>query len=292
MDGGLSVLRGLTQADIRRDPYPLVVLENCLPPELYDALERSYPDDATILRLSGAADRHVIRQNSRFDLSARDILRNPGAVAKVWEEFVAWHVSPPFYRQFVALFGPDIRALHPRLEARLGARLEEFTTGIRFDPEWDSGQVALDCQIGINTPVTRQTRVRGVHTDAPDELFAILLYFPHRGDATRGGDLEICRWREGVPHLFVGRDLDPADAERVMTVPYRPNTLIAFINSGIALHAVTPRAVSGRSRRLVNIVGRVHRSVPEGLFRKRQKRGLKAMAGRLAEMIGDRAARR
>jgi hypothetical protein len=292
MDGGFSVLRNLTQADIRRDPYPLIVVENCLPPELYQALERSYPDDDTILKLSGAKDKHVIRQNHRFDLRARDVLRNPGAVSRVWEDFVAHHVSHDFFREFVALFGPDVRAIHPGLEARLGARLEELTTGVRFDKEWDTGQVALDCQIGINTPVTRMSSSRSVHTDAPDELFAMLLYFPRPGDATRGGDLKICRWRPGVPHLFVGRDLDPGDTERVMTVPYRPNTLVAFVNSEAALHAVTPRAVSPLSRRLVNIVGRVQRSVPEGLFVKRQKKGLRAAAGRLVEKIADRTGRR
>jgi hypothetical protein len=42
----------------------------------------------------------------------------------------------------------------------------------------------------------------------------------------------------------------------------------------------------------VNIVGRVYRSVPEGLFERPQKPGLKAMAGRYAIRISDRLSRR
>ena len=48
-------------------------------------------------------------------------------------------------------------------------------------------------------------RARGVHTDAPDELFAMLLYFRPDDDHVRGGDLEICEWKKGVPHRFIER---------------------------------------------------------------------------------------
>ena len=57
--------------------------------------------------------------------------------------------------------------------------MSDWTTGIRFDPEWDQGQISLDCQIGINTPPKRKSSARGVHTDAPDELFASCV-FPAR----------------------------------------------------------------------------------------------------------------
>ena len=38
-----SVLRHVSRADIRRDPYPHVVVENCLPPDVYQALALAYP---------------------------------------------------------------------------------------------------------------------------------------------------------------------------------------------------------------------------------------------------------
>jgi hypothetical protein len=287
-----SVLRNVTRADIRRDPYPHVVVENCLPPEIYAELARTYPDDETILRLSGARDTYVIRQNHRYDLRAHRILRHPGSVSPAWEDFVRYHVSHEFFREFLNLLGPDLATVYPSLEQRLGRTIHEWTTGIRFDPEWDQGQIALDCQIGINTPVRRKSSTRGVHTDAPDELFAMLLYFRRDDDRTRGGDLEICQWKSGAPHLFIDRNVDASDTESRGIVPYKANTLVIFINSAVSLHAVTPREPTALSRRLVNIVGRVHRSIPEGLFDRPQKKGLKALAGRWAIKTYGRFSRR
>lgn len=82
------------------------------------------------------------------------------------------------------------------------------------------------------------------------------------------------------------------DAEFVGSVEYKPNTLAAFINSGTSLHGVSPRAPSTISRRLVNIIGRVHQSVPEGLFARPQKPGFGAMHARMRERVGDRLNRR
>ena len=280
----------VSRADIRTRPFPHIVIEGCLPDAVYSRLAETYPPDDSILRLSGAAEKYFIRQNHRYDLSAYRILSNPQSVGREWREFVRYHVSDPFFREFVALFGPELHATYPGLESRFGHKTMEWTTGIRFDPVGSTANVALDCQIGINTPVKRASATRGVHTDAPDELFAMLLYFRPPEDRTLGGDLEIYRWKQGAPHRFVGRQVDPKDAEFVGTVEYRANTLVAFINSDISLHAVSPRARSNLSRRLVNIVGRVHRSVPEGLFASHQKPGFHAMCRRTGEPVNDGAA--
>lgn len=287
-----DVLRNITRADIRRDPYPYVVVEDCLPPEIYAELARTYPDDQTILRLSGAREKYVIRQNHRYDVSAHRILGNPNSVPPAWEAFVRYHVSHDFFARFLNLLGPDIAMTYPALEQRLGRAMSEWTTGIRFDPESDRGQIALDCQIGINTPVRRRSSTRGVHTDAPDELFAMLLYFRRDDDRSRGGDLEICQWKKDAPHLFVDRNVDTSDTERRAIIPYKANTLVIFINSTVSLHGVTPRDPTPLSRRLVNIVGRVQRSIPEGLFERPQKQGLKAMAARFAIKTYGRLSRR
>jgi hypothetical protein len=48
-----SILRGITRADIRHEPYAHVVVEGCLPARLYAELARTFPSDETILRLAG-----------------------------------------------------------------------------------------------------------------------------------------------------------------------------------------------------------------------------------------------
>lgn len=266
-----SILRSVTRADVRHEPYAHIVIEDCLPAPLYAELARTYPSDETILRLEKTAGRGRPRPNSRHDVGAQRILANPDCFSNRWREFVSYHVSNVFFQEFVALLGPEVLAAYPELERRLGRPLAELRTAVRATSEADGADLALDCHIGINTPSQRRSSVRRVHTDAPDELFAALFYFRPEDDAATGGDLEILQWKRDRPHLFVGSEVDESDAEWRCTVAYKPNTAVIFINSPAALHAVSARGPSPRSRRLVNVMGRVHRSIPEGLFQKRQK---------------------
>jgi hypothetical protein len=61
---------------------------------------------------------------------------------------------------------------------------------------------------------------------------------------------------------------------------------VAFVNSENSLHAVSARAVTPHSRRLVNLLGEVYRSVPRGLFIKRQKDAPPDLWSRLGRTLG------
>ena len=266
-----SILGRVTRADVRRDPYPHIVIDNCLPADLYGELARTYPADATILQLGSNSGNRSIRPNSRQDVHAQRVLARPDCFTETWRAFVEYHVSNAFFQEFLRLLGPEILALYPQLEQRLGCPLSQLSTGLLSDARAHDGQLLLDCHVGINTPSTRASSVRRVHTDAPDELFAALVYFRAEEDAVSGGDLEIFRWKDNRQHLFVASEVDESDAERVNTVTYRANTAVIFINSERALHAVSRRGPALSSRRLVNIMGRFREALPEGLFEKRQK---------------------
>jgi hypothetical protein len=275
-----SILRGITRADVRHEPYAHVVAEGCLPAGLYAELARTFPADETILRLGKSAKGGRAKPNSRHDVGAPCILRNPDCFSTTWQEFVKYHVSTVFFQEFIGLMGPEITAVYPGLERRLGRPLRELRTGILDTPEADDCDIALDCHIGINTPSQRRGSVRRVHADAPDELFAALIYFRAENDRAGGGDLEIYQWKRDKAQLFVGSEVVESDAEPNYTVVTNPNTAVIFINSVTALHAVSARSASLVSRRLVNIMGRVPRSIPEGLFERRQKRDLLSLGRR------------
>jgi hypothetical protein len=267
-----SILGRVTSADVRLDPYPHIVIDNCLPIQLYTELARSYPLDQTILELgSNAGNRAAVRPNSRHDIGAQRLLGRPEQFSAAWRAFVDYHVSNAFFQEFLRLMGPQILKTYPHLEQRLGCPLAQLTTGVLGDIGAPASQVYLDCHVGINTPSARTSSVRRVHTDAPDELFAALLYFRREEDSVAGGDLEIYRWKAQRAPRFVGSEVDESDTERVFAVPYRANTTVIFINSDHALHAVSKRDPAPASRRLVNIMGRFRQALPEGLFVKRQK---------------------
>lgn len=286
-----SILRGITRADIRHEPYAHVVVEGCLPAQLYAELARTFPADETILRLEKSARRGRARPNSRHDVGAQRILGNPDFFSDIWREFVRYHVSNVFFQEFIGLMGQEIVAAYPGLERRLGRPLRELRTGILDTPEADDCELALDCHIGINTPSRHRGSVRRVHTDAPDELFAALIYFRAENDRAAGGDLEVFRWKRAKAQLFVGSEVAESDVEPSYTVATNPNTAVIFINSATALHAVSARSPSLVSRRLVNIMGRVPRSIPEGLFQKRQKTDLLSVGRRALQRYGIAAGR-
>jgi hypothetical protein len=275
-----SILRGITRADIRHEPYAHVVVESCLPARLYAELARTFPADETILRLEKSAKRGRPEPNSRHDVGAQRILDNPDCFSNSWREFAKYHVSNVFFQEFIGLMGPEIMAVYPDLERRLGRPLSELRTGILDTPEADDCDIALDCHVGINTPSRRRGSVRRVHTDAPDELFAALIYFRADNDRAEGGDLEILRWKRNKAPLFVGSEVAESDAEPTSIVVTKPNTAVIFINSATALHAVSARSASLVSRRLANIMGRVPSSIPEGLFEKKQKKDLLSLGRR------------
>jgi hypothetical protein len=275
-----SILRGVTRSDIRHEPYAHVVIKDCLPEPLYAELAQTFPSDETILSLEKTGGRERARPNSRHDVGAYTILLHPDRFSKRWQEFAEYHASKAFFREFVQLMGPEISAAYPDLERRLGRPLHELRTGVLDGPEADECDIALDCHIGINTPSRYRGSVRRVHTDAPDELFAALIYFRAENDRAAGGDLEIYRWKSDQLPVFVGSEVDESDAEPSHTVVTNPNTAVVFINSANALHAVSARGPSLVSRRLVNIMGRIPRSIPEGLFTKRQKSGWLALGRR------------
>jgi len=275
-----SILRRVTRADIRLEPYAHIVVEGVLPAAAYADLSRTFPADETILRLEKSRSAGEVAPNSRHGVGAQCILSNPDCFAKSWQEFAKYHVSNIFFQEFIGLMGPEIMAAYPGLERRLGRPLCELRTGILDTPEAVDCDLALDCHIGINTPSRRCGSVRRVHADAPDELFAALIYFRAENDRAAGGDLEILRWKRNRAPQFVGSEVDESDAEPGYTVVTNPNTAVIFINSATALHAVSARSASFVSRRLVNIMGRVPRSIPEGLFQKRQKAGLLSLGRR------------
>ena len=86
-----SVLQNAKKADVRLHPYPHVIIENCLPDDVYEELERTYPSYKDIVKI--AKPGRSISPNTRVDLRASMVLKEPtgGIVSKAWEEFVKYH---------------------------------------------------------------------------------------------------------------------------------------------------------------------------------------------------------
>jgi hypothetical protein len=245
----VDLLARIGPRDVKSEPFPHVIVRFALPEETVDTLIESLPPQKTFT--AGARP----GSNRRFSLPARDALRSD-AVSPLWRDLLLTCTSQPFFARLMEIFGPHVRALYPEIEKEIGP-LSRVRTGLRFRDGFDRADVLLDALISINTPVTRRaSAVRRVHVDSPHKLFAGLFYLRGHADDSTGGELEICRFRDGSRGF---RDAEVADrhVEVVETVPYERNTLVLYLNALNALHGVTVRQRTPYTRLFLNIVGEV-----------------------------------
>jgi len=267
-----SVLHRVTAEQIEPHPFPHLVIDDAVEPELYRELAATMPPAEMILR------GRIAENNTPYRLSAHDMLlgqrtadsgqqendendaasRAPVVCCPLsavrmaaWREFIRLHTSKEFFDDVVRVFGGTIRALHPELESRTGA-LDALRTSIRYaEPFADA---ALDCQITWGSPVRESTRCHRVHVDRQLALYAGLLYMRRPEDDSRGGDLELYRFRSRPRVFEPGRYVDDALVERVKTIPYAANRLVFFIHSSDALHGVSARSATPHPRLHVNFL--------------------------------------
>ena len=268
-----SVLQNARKSDVRLHPYPHVVIENCLPDDVYEELEKFYPKHEDIVQIAKPG-RTSIAANTRVDLRASMVLSSKKQiVSKAWEEFIRYHSSREFYEEVIDLFGEEVFTKYhgKSMEEKYGKKLREMETEVRLTSrKKNPAPVTLDAQVGINTPVLKgRSRVRGLHVDNTHELYAGLLYFRDENDPATGGHLEVYECLKGAGmckeyseaerlkhRKKIGWDVqfkNLGDFKLVGEVPYEKNRFVMFINSKSSYHAVTPRSASTYPRRLVNI---------------------------------------
>jgi len=234
----LSILQNA--GPVEKEPYPHVVIENALPNDLYFSLLKSRPHWWQI-----APEQY--EQNERYDLpSRRALMMRP--LSAIWREFIAYHTSIAFWMEWSSLFGIDWRIGLPRKKVN-GIAHEQLLGGIGVRG-WHNTLVTLDCQIGINTPVTEVSRVRGPHLDHPIELMAGMLYMPLDND---GGDLIIYEKIKEI-EIYGKSEIKDHCVREVKRVPYKKNTAVFFLNGLTAIHGVSERNVTGNPRQLVNFI--------------------------------------
>jgi len=244
-----TLLDNLKSGQVFTEPFPHLIVANALPEELCLKLTSEYPP---LNLIAGGAE---TSSNQRFSMSAVEAW-NCASLSPLWQEFARMHTSEAFFTQVINVFGDHIRSVYPYIEREIGP-LGELSTGVRYMDVGAKADVLLDAQICVNTQVVgTPSAVRRVHVDSPNKLFTGLYYLRHPDDTSAGGDLEIYKF-QGKPRGFRMAEIDDRYVEVVKTIKYRSNTLVMFVNSIRALHAVTERQITPFPRYLFNLVGEV-----------------------------------
>jgi hypothetical protein len=224
---------------LKLEPYPHFIIEDALPQDIYERLEKEWPEKQLL-----ETDPHDA--GVCYRLKADEMLK-PNRVSELWKDFTEYHTSIVFFNEVKNIFSDHIKHENPTLGARGWAK--------KSDMIW------TDCQTVMHKPINTTTRTP--HIDNPREIYAGLLYMPFDNDTAKGGEFQIYNSVDKVNDVDMkkGRQiLDKNLGEVHTTVPYKANTFVMFLNvSPQAIHGVTPRTDATLYRRSVNIIAEYSR---------------------------------
>lgn len=271
-----SILAKLDPSQIVYEPFPHLHAENCLDPDYYSELDAAFPSTKRVVCAEESLNNHA------YFMSTLEVLSDP-QIPEIWRDFFTFHTSTEFLQEYLAFWKRAIEREYSNLEQQLGKSLGDLTArarhpGRRENPENAKADFLLDCQFGINSPVTTQSSVRGPHIDLPYKLFNALLYFREENDMSTGGEFLIHRAKTRRVHQDENYDIAERSVYEVAKVPYRANTLIMMLNTSRSIHGVAPRQPTEYTRRYVNLLGECY-SLPTKKFFQKQR----TIGGRAAE---------
>jgi len=234
-----SVLQKFNPAtDYFTDPYPHIIIKDCLPLKTYELLYENFP-------VQEIKDNFPLVEESTYRGLANDFIRSKRVEAKdCWLDFFEYHTSQDFYNLVLRIFNEQRWIKDEKVKVR--------------HTEGNAG-IVTDTQFVIHKPITKGT-TRTPHIDNPVEIYAGLLYMRQRGDKAKGGDFVIYDTQpmstvvEGTGRQITSNH----ELKEYKTIPYKENTFVMFLNSNKSVHGVTPRQDPGHDRLSINIIAEVN----------------------------------
>jgi hypothetical protein len=213
---GAHIRQAIESAPVRSDPFEHVVVEGVLPEALYDLMLTALPPAVFF------HDRDPIKQNLAFPMVFGPLLS-----LRVWnfvDEAVAGHMirpavlktfHEPLQRHYDVLFGSSLRERASRLpHVTSGGRLMLRRPGYHLSPHRDPKHSMVTCLLYLARP-------------GDSDVYGTRLY---RVAGDREAHYKQTYYPESSGH----------QCELAAVVPFRPNTMLAFVNSRGAHGATIP----------------------------------------------------
>jgi len=214
------VSHAIRTADMRTDPFEHIVVEEVLPPAVYDLLCAAIPPDVFF------QDHDPIKLNISLPVTFGPALAThvwnfvDGVIAaRIIQPAVIERFYEPLQHHYDTIFGPSFRAQANALPHLPGSgRLMLRRRGYHLGPHRDPKRSLLTCLLYLARP--GDSEVHGT------QLFRVL------------DDREASYKQTYYPEAEGGR------CELVTVVPFRPNTMLVFLNSSGAHGATIPADAS------------------------------------------------
>ena len=233
------------------EPFPHIIIEDCLDDDLYDRLEKNFPDNDSFTPENKA-------ENEAYWIYGKDIKN----ISPVWSDFIDGHVSQSFFDTATNMLSPFMTDLDPDYIDNLGKELSNCSfslaeSGRENNPSNKKTDTVISVAVGINTPCETRSTLEPPHVDFPQKLFNALLYMRSDDDIDDNTCGDVTLYKTKDPFVFNGREgrreVDKKYLAAPKTVKYKKNVLILFPQNIKAVHGVTPRGPTVHTRRYINI---------------------------------------
>jgi hypothetical protein len=213
-------------------PFPHIVVENVFPPAFYQQLIAAIPPVECFKALTDTDRVKGVSAStpygSRFIIEMTrpqpEIL--PEDHRDLWAGFLDWLMGERFGLFMLQQFGAQVGR-------RFGDRINEVRLFRDFLMVRDQTNYAL-----------------GPHTDGPQKVIVMLFYLPSDAAHPELGTSFYVPRAEGMV-CEGNRHYERDEFLRVATMPYKPNTLVAFFKNARSFHGVEPVKEPGLERRLI-----------------------------------------
>lgn len=269
-------------------PFPHVVSDAILPPELFARLKADFPDDrvfGTTAESSGSMGSRAGRDTGfdiyRGDPAYAELMRQSAA----WREFDAWINSMDFVAKYQELFSPHAEALglgidigastynrdyeEPREAlappaasgSKVGKFVRKLTRGLSGgEPtraQENRGGIELFSRLDITRALSGYAKPP--HTDHGNRLCSLIIYFTDSEQSgLQGGDLRIYKLKQERGPREAPRHPRPHEVDIVAEVKPMPNRGVFFPCCNTSYHGVTAVTSQGVARDFlyINISGK------------------------------------
>tara|TARA_B100000989_G_scaffold49488_1_gene32538 strand:+ start:4431 stop:5201 length:771 start_codon:yes stop_codon:yes gene_type:complete len=243
-----SVLQNKSNIQLRTTPFPYFIIDNALPEDLYNKLDKEFPEFENIIKNDLGTNEYKENTAYRYNAS-RSLVDNE--ISEDWRNFIGYHTSSEFTDELFDIFAEPIKQVYKVEKDKLP---NKSNTGVRFK---DKSFFSTDCQFVINTPTSGETSVIEPHLDNPKEFYAALLYMKENDDDSHGGNLTTHAFKD-KPSFYGKSRVREEKVNLIEEIEYKKNRLAVFLNTPHSIHGVTKRSKTKSYRKYMNIIGEFH----------------------------------
>ena len=228
------VVERLRSAEVLLDPFPHYYLENVFPDDYYQALLANLPESTIYQNLFEVTDLKLDHFRHRYqrDLNEGWTTMLPEEIKDFWDSFNEWFLGPDLAQAVMTSF-------QRQLETQLG--------DVQSWPE-----TRVEAQFIRH----RAGYFLGPHSDLYTKLIVLLLYLAPDESAVHLGT-SLYRPKDPAFSCHNSTHYPFENFVRVKTVPYKPNSMLAFMRSDVSFHgleALSEKDVTTSGRDVIQYV--------------------------------------